>query len=168
MVVGAAIILFVGGLLAVWFLPSGPSIIRPGVFVGFEQGYVGTHYVSWPAFSAQETFKIASIDVRVDDPTRCDAVVRKMKRPADSFEAITDGPLPGTPAIGGLVSHAASLDYAIVLTPHQVGECTVTSVTVGARSLWKIRTSTVISEFTVTTSHTTGDDPRVRDALSVP
>jgi hypothetical protein len=165
--VGVATTLLVGGLLAIWLVPTGPSILRPGAFSGFNDGYVGAHYVSWPAFSAQAKFKIDSIEVRVDDPARCAAVVRRIKRPTESFATVTDGPVPGAAAIGGSVTHAISMDYAVVLTPRQVGECSVTSIVVGTRSWGRIRTSAITSQFTVTTAHASGIDPRVGDTPNV-
>jgi hypothetical protein len=165
--VGVVVMLLVGGLLAICFVPAGPSILRPGAFSGFNEGYVGAHYVSWPAFSAQAKFKIDSIEVRVDDPARCSAAVRRVKRPTEWFAAVTEGPVPGTAAIGGSVAHATSMDYAVVLTPRQVGQCSVTSVVVGARSWGRVRTSAVTSQFTVTTTHASGVDPRVRDTPNV-
>ena len=159
----AVVAAVLGGVLAVWYIPTGPSIRPPGAFFRINDGYVGAHYVSWPAFSAQSSFKVTSLTVRVDDPTRCTAAVRKVSRPAESFAAVTEGPIPGVSALGASANHASSLDYAIVLTPTGVGDCSVASVTVGAKSWGRIRTSTITSPFAVTTKHVSGVDSRVRD-----
>jgi hypothetical protein len=159
----ALVVAVLGAILAIVYIPSGPSIRPAGAFIRFNDGYVGAHYVSWPAFSAQSSFKITSIDVKVDDPTRCTAVVRKVRRPAESFAAVTEGPIPGSSALGAVVSHASLLDYAVVLTPTQIGDCSVSSVTVGATSWAKTRTTTITSPFGVATRHASGVDSRVRD-----